>query len=57
MTQFHPRREKRFMRKSFREASQIEKKKKILATSLIENTSRRSFSDRKSHKGEKMNPT
>ena len=57
MTQFHPRREKRFMRKSFREASQIEKKKKILATSLIENTSRRSFSDRKSHNGEKINPT
>lgn len=28
MTQFHPRREKRFMRKSFREASQIEKKEK-----------------------------
>ena len=56
MTQFHPRREKRFMRKSFREASQIEKEK-ILATSLIENTSRRSFSDRKSHNGEKMNPT
>lgn len=56
MTQFRPRREKRFMRKSFREASQIEKKK-IFATSLIENTSRRSVSDRKSHNGEKMNPT
>lgn len=28
MTQFHPRREKLFMRESFREASQIEKKKK-----------------------------